>query len=461
MKKAIIFVILLLLIAASSYYYITLPAINIHAAGCWILMLSMAVVFQIYALIRVRFSSRKTLKDRRRIKLGFAIIIAIIFSYGAGTVLSSPVINTNRYQQLMQLETSDFEADIEPLNYQQLILSDHDSAVISGSRKMGYMAEMVSQFEVSERYSQCIYQHTPVRVTPLVYASPVKWLTNHRQGIPAYIKINLATQETELVQLSDPIRYSESEYLFRNIHRHIRYKYPFYSFDKLSFEIDDQGVPYWICPVKQYQIGLFGGQTIGRVVICNAVTGVTWDYPVAECPSWVDCVYRTELLTRLYNYHGQLVNGYINSVFGQRGCLQTSAGYNYLVMNDDIWVYAGITSLSDDESNVGFVLMNQRTMESRYYDIHGADEQSAMASAQGQVQHLGYRAVFPTLVNVSGEPTYLLALKDNAGLVKKYAMVSIQKYQNVATGDTVKECENEYLRILGREKELDKETAYR
>ena len=73
-----------------------------------------------------------------------------------------------------------------------------------------------------------------------------------------------------------------------------------------------------------------------------------------------------------------------------------------------------------------------------------------MSSAQGQVQNLGYQATFPLLLNISGEPTYFIALKDDAGLVKMYAMVNIQKYQWVATGDSIKECEKAYNQLLKR-----------
>ena len=249
--------------------------------------------------------------------------------------------------------------------------------------------------------------------------------------------IDMATQDTSLVKLDEPIKYSESEYLNRNIYRHLRFHYPTYIFDSLSFEIDDEGTPYWICPVKKYNVGLFGGVTIGKVVICNAQTGEMEEYAIEDCPTWVDRVFSADLLIELYDYHGTLKNGFLNSIFGQKGCLKTTEGYNYLALEDDVWVYTGVTSVSSDQSNVGFVLMNQRTMECRYYAVSGAEEFSAMASAEGQVQNLGYRAAFPLLINVSGEPTYFMALKDDAGLVKKYAMVNVQEYQNVAIGDTV------------------------
>ncbi|MDE7250923.1 MAG: CvpA family protein, partial [Lachnospiraceae bacterium] len=159
-------------------------------------------------------------------------------------------------------------------------------------------------------------------------------------------------------------------------------------------------------------------------------------------------VYSAELLVNLYNYHGILQHGYWNSLLGQKDCLQTTNGYNYIALEDDVWVYTGVTSVSGDQSNVGFVLMNQRTMKTRYYKVEGAIEDSAMSSAEGQVQNLGYRATFPLLLNIADEPTYFMALKDGAGLVKKYAMVNVQKYQWVAIGDTVQECEKNYTELL-------------
>ena len=245
------------------------------------------------------------------------------------------------------------------------------------------------------------------------------------------------------------IKYSKSEYFNRNLYRHLRFHFPTYIFDnQIFFEIDEEGTPYWVCPVKKFNIGLFGGQTVGRVVLCNAITGECIDYAVEDVPQWIDKVYSAELLMDLYDYSGIYKNGFLNSVLGQKDCLQSTNGYNYIALEDDVWVYTGVTSVSGDQSNVGFVLMNQRTMETRYYKVEGAIEDSAMSSAEGQVQNLGYRATFPLLLNIADEPTYFMALKDAAGLVKKYAMVNVQKYQWVAIGDTVQECERNYTELL-------------
>ena len=455
-KKGKVLLILAILLMLGIYYYVTIPAINIHASGFWVSLIVILVLLLILCMgrnLRVRsfddlHNIREEIKESKLTRLLAGLIIVVAVVYLGGSILSSPIVNAKKYQKLLEPETGNFTEDIAQVNYNQIPLLDKDSAELLGNRKMGSMVDMVSQFEVSSLYSQINYQGRPVRVTPLVYASPVKWFTNQKNGIPAYISIDMATQNTELVKVSQGIKYSESEYLNRNIYRHLRFRYPTYIFDQLSFEIDEEGTPYWICPVKDYTIGLFGGQTIGRVVLCNAVTGECQSMKVEDCPSWVDRVYPADLLIQLYDYHGTLKNGFINSVLGQKGCLQTTDGYNYLAKDDDVWVYTGVTSVSGDRSNVGFVLMNQRTKETKYYDVAGAEEYSAMESAEGQVQNLGYRATFPLLLNISNEPTYFIALKDNAGLVKKYAMVNIQKYQNVAIGDTVSACEKTYVKML-------------
>ncbi len=457
-RRGKIFTVLAVVILAAIYYYVELPAINIHETGFWSFIIGVLVLLLIFSfgkIFRGGIRSKDDLKSlryeirgKKGLKIMIAALVIVIAFYAAGSILSSPIVNAKKYQKLLEPETGDFVKDIDQVDYNQIPLLDKDSAELLGNRKMGSMVDMVSQFEVSSLYSQINYNGRPVRVTPLVYASFIKWFTNQKSGIPAYISIDMATQNTQLIKLSEGMKYSESEYFNRNIYRHLRFHYPTYIFDQLSFEIDEEGTPYWICPVKKFTIGLFGGQTIGKVVLCNAITGECQSMDVKDVPSWVDRVYPADLLIEMYDYHGTLKNGFINSVLGQKGCLETTDGYNYIAQDDDVWVYTGVTSVSGDRSNVGFVLMNQRTKETKYYEIAGAEEYSAMDSAEGQVQNLGYKAAFPLLLNISGEPTYFMALKDNAGLVKKYAMVNIQKYQNVAIGDTVSACEKTYKKMI-------------
>ncbi len=462
MKKGVrnLVVAIVVLLVAGIYYYFALPALNIHSAGCWFFVMSVLVAGMVLYSIRKMVKERNIEVSRKGIefvdfkfdmvlKVTGGILAAVFVVYLLGDLLSSPIINAKKYQQLLKVEERVFAEDIKEVDYTTIPCLDKASASLLGDRKMGSMVDMVSQFEVADDYSQINYNGKPTRVTPLRYANEIKWLTNQSKGIPAYILIDMTTQDTECIMLKDEIKYSKSEYFNRNLYRHLRFKFPTYIFDdQLFFEIDEEGTPYWVCPVKKFNIGLFGGQTIGRVVLCNAVTGECTDYAVEDVPQWIDKVYSAELLMQLYDYSGTLKHGYFNSILGQKDCLQSTNGYNYIALDDDVWVYTGVTSVSGDQSNVGFVLMNQRTMETRYYKIEGAIEDSAMSSAEGQVQNLGYRATFPLLLNIAGEPTYFMALKDDAGLVKKYAMVNVQKYQWVAIGDTIRECEKNYNELL-------------
>lgn len=456
-KMKLILSILVILIAGI-YYYINLPALNIHSQGFWGFVIILCLGIGILLCISgIRWEEGKYQyfdwyslggwkKILSRIFLGLAAVLVVTFL--VGSLLSSQIVNAGKYHDLIQIEDGNFAEDIQQISYNEIPMLDKESAEIIGNRKMGTMVEYISQFEVASDYTQINYQNKPVRVTPLRYGNWLKWFSNQSDGIPAYIKIDMATQNAECVKLKQGMKYTENDHFNRNIHRYLRFRYPTYIFDTLNFEIDEEGNPVYICPVKDYTIGLFGGETIQKVVIVNAVTGEHQLYDVEDVPEWVDRVYSADLLVSYYDYYGNLQHGYWNSVLSQKDCLKTTEGYNYIALDNDVWVYTGVTSVGEDQSNVGFVLMNQRTGKTKYYQVSGAEEYSAMNSAEGKVQHLNYKATFPLLLNVAGKPTYFICLKDSAGLVKQYAMVNIEKYTIVAIGNSVTECEKDYIAQL-------------
>jgi hypothetical protein len=463
-KKTLILTIVLLLVFVAGAYWWFHPAINIHSTDFWTFIF-IVILLPSFLLLYMRSKQYKTGtknltksdKKAKRFMVFSFVPIAVVVFVAIGAIMSLSIFpgNAEKYSNVLQTDTLEFAQDIKEVNYSEIPVIDRDSAALLGDREMGSIPEYVSQFEISSLYSQINYQGTPVRVSPLNYADLFKWFTNRSTGIPAYALVNMTTQDAEIVRLGDnAIFYSQSEPLARNIDRYVQLKYPFYMFDEKSFEIDEDGNPWWICPVKKFTIGLFGGQTIDRVVLCNATTGETQDLAVEDCPEWVDRVFPAELLIQQYNWWGSYHNGWLNSFLGQEGVVRTTPGsdgtlgYNYIAKDDDVWVYTGVTSATADNSIIGFVLVNQRTQESHFYSVAGATESSAMNSAEGQVQNLRYTATFPLLINVSNQPTYFMALKDGAGLVKKYAMIDIQRYQNVAVGDTVAETQKAYEALL-------------
>ena len=350
---------------------------------------------------------------------------------------------------MLTVTESDFSKDIAEMPISQIPVVDRDTAERLGSRKIGEVVELVSQFNVSSYYSQINFNDKPVRVSPLEYAGFLKWISNKDEGIPYYVYIDMATQETRLVELEEGIKYSPSEYFGRDLKRHIRFAYPTKMFENLSFEVNDEGRPYWVMSYYNYTIGLLGGKDIEGIILVDAISGEMIDYPIAEVPQWIDLAYSPELLIEQANNWGSYKNGFFNSIFVQKNVVVTTDGYNYIAVDDDVWLYTGITSVVADESNIGFILINMRTKEARTYMINGAEEYSAMESAEGQVQEKGYSATFPILINVADRPSYFVSLKDNAGLVKMYAFVSVTDYQIVGVSDTIEGAKLEYMRMLG------------
>lgn len=456
--KNILINLIVTIVAGFIYFYVELPPINLHSAAFYSFFLFLSVVYCITAVITSGIYRQaengktfwKLLKGSCIVPL--IVIGAVFVIYVVGGLLSSVVIRSGAYAKLITVETGDFTQDIEEISFDQIPMLDRDSAEKLGDRKLGELADMVSQFEVADNYTQINYKGRPVRVTPLRYGDIFKWLNNRSAGLPAYLIIDMVTQEVDVVRLPEGMHYTTAEHFSRNLYRHLRFQYPTYIFNEPTFEIDEEGTPYWVCPRIVKRIGLFGGTDIQGAVLVNAITGESQYY--TDIPTWVDGVYSAEIIMDQYDYYGTYQGGFINSLFGQKNVTVTTEGYNYIAANDDVYVYTGVTSAGSDESNIGFILTNQRTKQTTFYAIAGAEEFSAMNSAEGVVQHLNYSATFPLLLNISNQPTYFMALKDYAGLVKMYAMVNVQQYQIVATGASVEECQSNYYKLL-RQNKLD------
>lgn len=461
-KSHLIAAIVTLIVAAVGFYF-TLPAISIHNAG---LLFDIVILCAIYTAVfaigyRKNFTegiinSRGKINFREiftAIKVTAVIAVLALAVWLVGSITGAVIFNAKRYQKLLTVESGDFTTDVKTISYDQIPRLDSASAIKLGDKKLGELSDLVSQFSVSEYYyTQINYKGKPVRVTPLEYVDVFKWLNNVKDGLPGYIMIDMVTQDVSLMRFSDlgmgNMKYTTSDHFGRNLYRHLRFNYPTFIFEEPVFEIDENGTPYWVCAKKSFKIGLYGGQDIDAVVLVNAITGECSYYDIASVPTWVDRVYNANLIIEQFDYYGTLRHGFFNSVFGQRDCQITTDGYNYIAMNDDVYMYTGITSVASDQSNIGFILTNQRTKATKFYEIAGAEEYSAMNSAQGEVQNLRYTATFPLLLNVGNEPTYFMALKDAAELVKMYAMVNVSQYQIVATGETLKECEANYVKLI-------------
>lgn len=442
-------------------YYFTLPALNLNNMSFYIFVGTLIFIYAVLDTItddKVKLFSKGKLLRNRDVPpaIGYCLIgyVAVFFIICLVNFIFSPIFNAKSYQSRINInETGNFKEDIEEVNFKQLPLLDRDSSEVLGDRVMGQMSELVSQFRVSNQYTQINYNDDIIRVTPLEYADGIKWLTNRKNGVVGYITVNSVTGESNLVRLEKGMKYSTSALFNENLRRKLRFTYPTTNFGKVSFEIDNEGNPYYIVPTIKYTaIGLKAKVT--GVIIFNPITGESKKYKNEEIPTWVDIAYSSNLIIEQVDDWGAYKNGFLNSIFGQKNVVSTTEGYNYLAMNDDIYLYTGITSVVSDESNLGFILTNMRTGETTYYSVPGAEEYSAMSSAEGQVQDMGYSSTFPLLINLNGNPTYLVSLKDSSGLVKMYGFVDVKDYQKVVVTDASKgiiAAKDNYLKSIKKE----------
>ena len=425
-------------------YYVTHPALDIHNFGLYAFIIPVLIIvivcnaiFRVGVTLEEISTGRKIVQNRHLLKLLLIIPIYIVIMILL-VIINSPVFNSRKYYERIIVDTThEFYEDIEEVDFNKLPLLDRDSSEKLGDRVMGEMSELVSQYDVSDEYTQINYKDEIIRVTPLEYSGFIKWITNRKKGITGYITVNSTNGKAKLIKLKEGIKYAPSAYFNKNLYRKLQFQYPTYNFDAINFEIDNEGKPYWIASVVKYH-GLGQRREVKGVVILDPVTGKSKYYKVKDVPSWVDHVYEAELIIEQVNDWGSYKNGFLNSIFTQKEVVATTTGYNYLAMNDDVYLYTGITSVLSDESNIGFILTNMRTKETRFYSISGAEEYSAMDSAKGQVQQMNYTSTFPLLINLNNKPTYLISLKDNAGLVKMYAFVDVVDYQRVVVTDASK-----------------------
>lgn len=465
LKRVIISIILTLIIGAVAYYAM-LPALNFKAIELYIYIGMLIVAYiGIYGIASKAYFRPEYMEyAKNNVKIPIVLILVLVAVVGVGFLTGASLFRAKDYAELIDVKEGNFAEEVAEVDFQSVPRLDKDSSNMIATRALGELSDYVSQFVVNSYYStQINYKGTPVRVQSLDYGDVFKWLKNTKEGIPAYIIVDMTTQKAEAVRLEEGMKYSPAEHFNEYLIRHVRFKYPSLILGEPSFEIDETGRPFWIVPVLDKTIGLFGGTDVIGAIIVDSINGDTTLVSTAldgetKLPTdkfvtdkefqWLDQVYSASIVNQQYNYYGKFNNGFWNSIIGQENVKITSSGYNYLALNDDVYMYTGVTSISSDQSIIGFILINQRTKEAVYYQQAGALEETARTSAQGKVQQYGYQATFPILLNVSGEPTYFMALKDSSQLVKMYAMVNVEQSTIVGVGSSLAECTENYANEL-------------
>ena len=423
----------LYVIAVAVAYYVILPPFNWHSPAFWAFM-TPAVCALLFILALP--GKNKVVKMNRYIVLAIAAMFVLpAILWFAGT----RIFHSREYASRIRIENVSFDT-IDEVDFTKTAIIDRDTTEALGDRVMGQMSELVSQFEVSSEYTQISYKDSVYRVTPLEYADFFKWMANVKDGVPAYITVDSTNGTARLVRLKDlgygNMKYVPSSLFNSNLMRHLRFQYPMEIFGSPSFEIDEDGHPWYVCSTYSYKL-VGDKKYVTGAIFMDPITGESTKYDVNSVPTWADRIFPEALIVEEIGDYGSLQNGFFNSFIGQKGVIAPSSGYNYIEKDGDIWLYTGVTSVNADQSNLGFILVNLRTHEALRIDAPGADETSAMKSAEDEVQNYGYEATFPVLVNVNGRPTYLMSLRSEAGesksVLKMYAMVDATDYQKVTT----------------------------
>lgn len=435
----------LTIIAGGVVYYMMLPAMNFKDINMYMFLIILVVLFMVFFAIACK--ANKKIERREYVKkkslVPIIIVGVIIVVTAIGWLCGATIFRASSYSELLPVTASDFETDAEKLSVDSVPRVDESRALTLADQQLGSLSEYKSQYVVSNTTTMINYNGRPVRVAYLEYADVFKWFNNTKEGVPAYMIIDLVSQKVTVVNCVEKfgscIQYSPTELFNEKLIRHIRFQYPTELLDTPNFEIDDTGHPYWITPVLDKTIGLFGGNDIKGAIITDALSGESSYHSIDEIRSdenlqWIDVVYPASLLIEQYDYYGKFQNGFWNSIIFQNDVSQASQGYGYIAMDDDVWIYTGVTSSESDASNFGFILSNQRTKETRYYEAGGAIESAAQQSAEDAVQNYQYAATFPILLDIEGQPTYFMSLYGTSNTVKGYALVNLADKTIVGTG---------------------------
>ena len=381
-------------------------------------------------------------------KYGLAAVIAVGI-YIISLLIFSPIFNYKAHRGLIgNVEGVEFSNEIEHIDLKQLPTIDKDVAYKLADKKLGEIPSLGSQVNIGDLTLQSVAGQL-YYVAPLEHSSLFKWFTN-REGTTGYIKVSATNQSdvqlvTELNGKDIKIKYLDSAYLFSDLHRAAYLRDMKAGHTDFTFELDDEGNPYWVITRYDNAIGITEEKAVG-VLVLDAQTGESNVYGIEDAPKWIDRIQPARYIRNYIDKWGELVHGIFN--FSDKDKLTSTDGMNLIFNNDTCYYYTGVTSVGNDEGLVGFMLTNTRTGETSMYKTSGATETASMKSAEGKVQQYRYTATLPYLINIQNEPTYFMTLKDSNGLVKQYAMVNVKNYNIVGVGDSLQSTLNKYLEGL-------------
>lgn len=453
------------LILGLAINYLALPSQTIHSSEWWCFWIAIGIIFTVSAVIlqaifnKIRYEEEKPIIG---IICGIftAIIVAVMF---VTSISGWKCSHADKYANLIKIEEGDFEKDIPQMSDEAVIV-DMKTAQRLGDRTIGTIKH-ASWYEADDEYDLIEVNGEYYRISSVKYNDIFAYWKASSEGIPGYILVNAKTQEAKYVPLEEGMKYAPSAFFSYDLSRHLHKQHPDYMYGKSFFEIDDEGNPYWITGAGTATIGMRGAPMINTIVITSAITGESEEHPIDDVPEWVDHAYSVDYMMTRIGWHYRYQEGWWNPsktnmyrtayyYKSKKGSEEENEftpfdGYNSMVDSEgNIWFNTGITPANAAETNVGFILISPKTGKVKFYQCEGAEESSAQAAAEGLVQNLGYSASFPNMVNVDGMATYFMVLKDNAGLVQRYALCNVAQYSKVVQAETIGEALEAYRRKM-------------
>ncbi len=450
-SKWILPILVLLILAFLFFEAPNLNPLYFEGAMLWAMLFS--IIFVVWALLTYTTLLRNGMawqpgQAMPRIRLPRWVKITLVVPWlfiAVWGVASSPLISWQAYRdQLGAVETKTFSSDIQAVDLNNIPIVDKALAYNLADKKLGQKPSLGSQVTLGEPTIQMVRGELSW-VVPLYHSGFFMWLTN-MGGTPGYITVSATNvNKVEYVE-GFPIKYQPGGYFMDNIIRNTRLTSAlFKGIVDYSFEINDEGRPYWVITTYKNLRGFALPEADG-VILVDAATGEKQRYAIDNLPAWVDRVQPEEFVMQQINNQGSYVRGIFN--FANKDKFQSSEGSIIVYNNGRCYLFTGLTSVGGDESAIGFMMVDMVTKQAFRYEISGATEYSAQRSAEGKVQHLRYQASFPIIINVGNSPTYFMTLKDNAGLIKQYAFVSLASYSTVGTGETIQAAMADYERAM-------------
>ncbi|MBE6054780.1 MAG: cell shape-determining protein [Clostridium sartagoforme] len=442
---------LLLIAIISVLIYLILPVLNIKFLFNTIIFLTSIILiilisYYIYKR-KIRAGDENKIKKKEK-TLSTVLILVILIGVGVN-LASSKMFNAKKYRALAgEVKTEKFSDNVKEIELKNIPIIDEEYALRIADKEVGQIPSLGSRTDLGNMTLQQVGDKL-YYVAPLEPSGFFSWIKN--RGTEGYIMVNATSLNdvklvTELEGAPIKIKYSEKAYFSEDVRRHAYKSLKTLGFTDYSFELNDEGRPYWIITVYDKAVGIKGEKVEG-IVLVDAQTGETEYFDdINNIPDWIDRVQPMDLMEDQIEWWGKYIHGFWN--FSKTDKLEPTEGTGVIYIDDVCYYYTGMSSVGIDNSSVGFILVNSVTGEKTFYKNSGATETAAKSSAEGKVQNLGYVASFPSLININNQPTYFIPLKDNEGLIKQYAMVNVENYNIVGIGANIEETYNNYITAL-------------